>query len=133
MAYNTSITSYVDIRGAAEGTIFLSCGQEIAKQLLRKILPDDPLPGDEHLSMLEEALNETLNIIVGNCTQALSMTGLPISVFPPNSVHENESVVKVVLVNRVVFGERISGWPGDIQLLFAPSVTKTPGATGLGS
>ncbi len=103
------LTSSLDIRGAAEGTIFLSCGQEMAKLLLRKILPGELLPGDEEVSMLEEALNETLNLIVGNCTQALSMTGLPISVFPPNSVHKDESVVQVVLVNNWGENWRLAG------------------------
>jgi CheY-specific phosphatase CheX len=123
------LTSSLEIGGAVEGTIFLSCGKEMTKLLLQKIVPDDPVTEEEDPSMLGEALNEILNMIAGACTQALSAAALPIRVFPPNAVQQSESVVKAALAKTGTLGVRVDTVPGTIQLLFARNLS----VPGLGS
>jgi CheY-specific phosphatase CheX len=74
--------SFLCLKGMVSGTLILQARPSAVRALLARLLGGDDEAADEEV-LLGEALNEVLNILVGNVTQDLAEAGLRIQVHPP--------------------------------------------------
>jgi two-component system chemotaxis sensor kinase CheA len=59
------ITTFLHLKGAIEGMYVVSVDRTLAKQIVRQMVIDD-LTEEEEQNLLEEALAETANVVIGN-------------------------------------------------------------------
>jgi CheY-specific phosphatase CheX len=67
-----------------EGTLFLSATEGAISEIIRRLIGE--ISVEEEPALLPDALNELLNVIVGNTTRSLDEIGMRIEVSAPEVV-----------------------------------------------
>lgn len=113
------LTASLPIEDPFSTTVHLSADKTVARAIFERLFSQE-IDEDEE-SNCHETLNETLNIIVGNCMEAFSKLGIRVTVCPPFAQQEDPLQAESLFAANSAFACPIDTNAGRALLLFTSS------------